>query len=112
MTVTFQEFGPFTEAQGEAEVNLGANAERRWHEITITIFNAGGVSGVAAVGVITGQVQKIGADQREDFSETIDLSTDARAWLPELSSAQKYFFTIAGLNAGYTYQITVNSWEG
>jgi hypothetical protein len=112
MTTTVQVFGPFTEAQGEVETDLAANAERRWHEITVTIFDAGGASGVAATGVITGQVQKVGADQREDFTETIDLSTDTRAWLPELSSAQKYFFTIAGLNAGYTYQITVNSWEG
>ncbi len=104
-------FGPFTEAQGEVSAFLGENIYRRWHEITVSIFDAVGDPAASATGTLTGKVRKTGADQTEDFTATLDLAGGERAWQPELSSANTFFFEVTGLNAGYTYLITTNSWK-
>jgi len=111
MSSTVQTFGPFTEAQGEVEAPLLSAAQRRWHEITVTILDDTGNEGVAATGTLSAKVRKVGADQTEDFTQALDLAANDRAWLPTLSSAQIFYFTVVGLNAGYQYLITVNSWE-
>lgn len=111
-------YGPFTQADGRVTVDLALNQNFEWHEITIACFEPGGdpFNGAApatgVTGTLAGEVRKTGADQPEDFATTVNLATGERAWDPELSRAQQFFFTPTGFNATYTYWITVNSWEG
>ena len=111
MASEVQNFGPFTEADGQVECQLGPNVYRRWHEITISVFNAVGDTATDATGTLTGAVLKAGADQLEAFQQSLDLSADQRSWDPELSTAKNFYFEVTGLNAGYTYTVMVNSWR-
>lgn len=110
--------GPFTQADGRVEVALGQFANFPWHEITISIFEPGGTPfnggapATSVTGTLAGEVLKTGADQTEAFSTTLNLAGGDRAWDPELSRALSFFFTPTGLNATYTYWVTVNSWGG
>ena len=100
-----------TEASGEIEVRRGASTSLRWSELTVSVFDAAGEPVQNATGILSGRAQKTGSGRPQNFVETIDLATDNWSWLPELSTVQRFFFSIAGLNAGYTYQVTVNSWN-
>ena len=103
--------GPFTEAQSPAEIDLGFDVNREWHEITISIFDDTGAPATSGVtGTMTGSVRKVGADRTEAFTETLNLAADQRSWDPELSRAEVFFIDVSGLNANYTYTVTVNSW--
>lgn len=100
----------FTEAQGEVEVALGKDTSRQWHEITVSIFTDTGVPATGAItGTLSAKVRKRGADRTENFASALDLANDQRAWDPELSTAEAFLFTVTGLNANYTYQVTVLS---
>lgn len=99
-----------SEADGEIEVQRGAASSLRWSEITIAVFDENGDSVNSATGTVSAWAQKNGQGQRQAFEETVNLATDVWAWLPELSTVNSFFFSVSGLNAGYTYQITVNSW--
>ena len=109
-----QQFGPYNQADGRVAVNLGFTENFEWHEITIACFEPGDVPGDApatgVTGTLAGEVLKRGADQVETFSTTLNLATGERAWDPELSRAQIFYFTPTGFNATYTYYVTVNSW--
>ena len=100
-----------TEAQGEIEIRRGASTSLRWSEVTVNIFDGSGSEIDTATGTLTGRALKTGSGKPQTFEETINLATDNWSWLPELSTVQAFFFSISGLNAGYTYQITINSWN-
>ena len=111
-TVRYPLSGPgFTQADGRVTVDLALNQTQEWHEITVSIFDSGSPA-TGVTGTLAGEVLKTGADQPEDFTNTLNLAAGERAWDPELSRAQQFFFTPTGLNAGFEYFITVNSWEG
>ena len=100
-----------TEADGEITVPLGRESGKRWHEITVRIFNASNQPVTTATGTLTAKALKSGTDKPEDFEEEIDLSSDPWSWKPELSTVRAFMFTVTGLNAGYSYQITINNWS-
>ncbi len=102
--------GPFTQADGQILVELGFQINFQWHEITVSVFDASGDPATGVTGTLSGQATKSGSDQPEVFTESLDLAAGDRSWLPELSVAQIFQFTPAGLNATYTYFVTVNSW--
>ena len=100
-----------TEAQGAVKIELGADTALRWHEITVSIFNASGNPAADPItGTLSGSVQKRGADRMETFSQTLNLASGQRSWNPELSTAESYEFSVTGLNTDYTYTITILSW--
>lgn len=107
-----QQYGPFDDA-APAVIALGLSENQEWHEITVSVFNAAGDPALTGVtGTLSGEVLKRGADRFEAFTQALDLAADQRAWDPELSRAQQFRLTVAGLNTGFTYRVTVNSWEG
>lgn len=100
-----------SEDDGEITVNLGPESGKRWHEITIRIFDDNNNRVTTATGTFTGKALKSGTDKEEEFAETIDLSSDPWSWKPELSSVRAFLFSVSGLNPNYTYQITINNWS-
>ena len=100
-----------TEADGEIEIRRGSSTSLRWSEVTVRVCNSADEPVNTATGTLTGQVLKSGSGKRQNFTETLNLATDDWSFLPELSTIQSFFFSVSGLNAGYTYQITVNSWN-
>ena len=104
--------GPMaTEAQGEIEIRRGASTALRWSEVTVNVFDGNGDEVDTATGTLTGKALKTGSGKAQDFEESIDFETDEWSWLPEMSTVQRFFFLVSGLNAGYSYQITINSWN-
>ena len=108
----FVSSGRRTEASGEIEILRGPDSLKLWSEITVAVFNGAGDPVTTATGIITGQVLKVGQGQRQNLTNTLNLATDHWSYRAELSAVQRFFFTISGLNAGYTYSITVASPEG
>lgn len=103
--------GPFTQADGEVEIDLGFEINYEWHELTIAVFDAQGDPATSGVtGTVAASVRKRGADRTEAFDQTVNLATDERSWAPELSQAEIFLVTPTGLNAGFSYYVTVNSW--
>ena len=102
--------GPFTQADGQVQIELGFEINFQWHEITVSVFDAGGDPATGVTGTLSAQVTKRGADQPEVFTQTLDLSAGDRSWTPELSVAETFSFTPTGFNATFTYVISVNSW--
>ena len=101
-----------TESDNPITVNRGMDASEPWSEITINVFDASGTPATpgGVTGVLTGSALKVGSGKLQPFQNTVNLSTQDWSWQPELSRVQEFQFSIAGLNAGFTYQITVNSW--
>ncbi len=102
--------GPFTQADGQVQVDLDFQINFQWHEITVSVFDAAGDPATGVTGSLAGEVIKSGADQSEVFTESLDLAAGDRSWLPELSVAKTFFFTPTGLNATYIYFVSINSW--
>ena len=100
-----------TEAAGEIEIKRGTSTSLRWSEVTVRVFDASDAPVSEATGTLTGQVLKTGSGKRQDFQNPLNLVSDDWSFTPELSTVRSFFFSISGLNAGYTYQITVNSWN-
>lgn len=118
--------GPFTDGV-EAEIDLGFELNFPLHELTISIFDENGDPAETGVtGTLTATVQRRGADRPDPYFEPLDLSTDQRSWPPQERlptppslappirpiRAIKFFIIAEGLNTGYTYFVTVNSWGG
>ena len=99
------------EADGQIEIRRGTATSLRWSEITVNVFDANGEEVDEATGTLSGKALKTGSGKPQDFEENIDLSTDNWSWLPEMSTVRSFFFSISGLNTGYSYQITVSSWS-
>lgn len=104
--------GMRTEAEGEIVINRGASTSLRWTEVTVAVFDANGAAANPSMvtGTLTGEVQKAGSGKRENFATAMNLATDDWSWKPELSTVNELFFRISGLNANYTYEVSVNSW--
>ena len=100
-----------TEADGEITVSLGAESGKRWNEITVRVFDGSNNPVTTATGTLSAKAIKSGTDKPEDFEETIDLSSDPWSWRPEMSTVRAFIFSVSGLNAGYSYQITINNWS-
>ena len=103
--------GRRTQAEGMFTINRGADSIKPWSEITVEVFNAAGQPVTTATGVITGMVQKIGQGKPQPLENTLDLSTDNWSFTAELSGVQNFMFSITGLNALHTYEITIISPE-
>ena len=105
--------GRRTESEGEIEIDRGASTSLRWTEVTVAVFDDSGDAAdpSTVTGTLTGSVLKAGAGKREDFNESIDLSSDPWSWKPELSTVQIFYFSVSGLNADHTYEISINSWS-
>lgn len=101
--------GRRTEAEGQFEIQRGAQARHLWSEVTVRVFDASGQPTDIATGVIRGSTLKSGSGRYQDFTQTLDLAIDDWSWLAELSFVQTFRFSILGLNAGYEYEISVNS---
>ena len=101
-----------SESDGELEIDRGASTSLRWTEVTVNVFDATGAAADTSMvtGILSGQVLKAGCGKREDFNRAMNLATDDWSWKPELSTVQTFYFSISGLNSGYTYQVSVNSW--
>ena len=104
--------GMRTESEGEIEIDRGASTSLRWTEVTVAVFDSNGAAAdpSTVTGTLTGEVQKAGSGKREDFATAMNLATDDWSWKPELSTVNVFYFGISGLNAGHTYQVSVNSW--
>ena len=105
--------GRRTEAEGEISINRGALTSNRWSEITISVFDAAGSESdpSTTTGIVSGTAIKSGSGKPQPFINTVDLSANDWSWQPELSTVEEFRFSVAGLNAGYTYEITVSSWS-
>ncbi len=102
--------GPFTQADGQVQIELEFQINFQWHEVTVSVFDAAGDPAVGVTGTLSAEVIKRGADQPESFTDFLDLAAGERSWTPELSVAETFSFTPTGLNATFSYFITVNSW--
>lgn len=105
--------GRKTEADGEFSIDRGAMTSQPYSEVTIAVFDENGdpADPDMTTGVVSGSVLKTGSGKRQDFTETVDLATDDWSWNAEISAVRLFYFSIAGLNANYTYEITITSWE-
>lgn len=102
----------FNEAASPVTISLGRDTSLQWHEITVSIFDdVGAPASDPITGTISGEVRKKGADRFQAFVQSLNLATGDRSWDPELSTAEEYRFTVAGLNANYQYQFTILSWS-
>lgn len=104
--------GIVSESDGEIEIDRDASTSLRWTEVTVSVFDTSGDPADPSIvtGMITGSVIKAGSGKRESFDTEMNLATDNWSWKPELSSVNRFFFEITGLNAGFTYEVSVNSW--
>jgi hypothetical protein len=100
-----------TEAMGEVEMIMGSSSMLHWSEITVAVFDAQKKPIETAVGLISGSILKLGAGKRQVFSEKLDLALDPWSFAPELSTPHSFFFSVAGLNEGFFYKMTINSWS-
>lgn len=106
-----RQFGPYPQGGGQVRVDLGFDENFVWHEIAVSILDATGNPVTTGItGTLSGAALKRGADHQEAFIEILNLANDERSWDPELSRVAAFFFEDQGLNAGYQYLITVNSW--
>lgn len=105
--------GRHAEADGEITVERGAETSLRWSEIVIAVFDDAGepADPDMTTGTVTGAVLKTGSGKRQDFVESVDLSSDPWSWEPEISTVTTFYFSVSGLNTDYTYEITISSWE-
>ena len=108
-----QRFGPFSGSDNPARADLGFAGNFEWQEVTVSVFDENGDPATGTVtGTLAATVLKNGADRREAFDQTLNLASGQRAWDPELSRVVNFEFTVTGLNANYSYEVTVNSWGG
>ena len=103
-----QRSGLKTEADGEFSMfRKAACARWPWTEITVAVFDENDDPVETATGIVTGKARKAGQGKPQDFTESIDLAADNWAWKPERSTVEEFLFSISGLNANYSYEISI-----
>ncbi len=102
--------GRVTEAQGEVSILRDANNIYPWTQVSVNVFNAAGDAVDVANGTLSGKARPVSSAKFTDFTNTIDLSGNEWTFTPSMSMMEEYRFSVAGLNAGYTYEVTIANW--
>ena len=105
--------GRLTTVDTEIEVPRLAATSLRWSSVAIAVFDAAGnpADPDDVTGTVTGSVLKTGQGKKQPFANVINLATDSWSTDAELATVRSFFFTVAGLNSGYSFEITINSWN-
>lgn len=90
----------------------GGSSFAEWSQCAISVFDAAGDEvSIATAGVVTGNSKIVGEGSFTPFATTIDLNAAGLAWGWEanLGAISEFLFSVAGLPADFTIQVTVSN---
>lgn len=102
-----------TAADNDTGIPMGNLTGIPWTQISVRVFDQNGdpVEGNTA-GTLTGFVIVGNTQNYLQFDQPIDFSIGEFHWEPELAPAKEFRFEVAGLPAGFSYQVYFHKWEG
>ena len=104
--------GPFDVADGEQDVDLGAESGLPWHEIAISLTDSSGNLVEPIAGSMQGAALGVGSDQFENFSSGLNLPVGQRRFTPFFSIISRVKLTPVGVDVGTFFVVTIVNTRG
>lgn len=102
LTQKFNDSSP----ESARKVDFGSSTSLLYNQYAIKVFDSNDNEVSDATGVVSVNILEDGTSKLETTDETVNLATDKFSFDPFFLRVAEATFSVTGLNAGYTIQVT------